>query len=286
MSPSESDPGCSVAWYDDRSRTEFVGRYANAKQFQRDLQMAAARGWFVVADDQATINAAGSPNDKVTVTFQRAADWLAAREREMEAARRAEATRAADDWEAALVMASEALARAEETFASLSGPSAATDELTALAAEQALLTACKDMVAKRRRVIRTLDEAVREMATAVALGVSEFAPSLSRYQAATRPSPLDWNRSSSSFPNRRPSSAPRGSGTAPAGGTRRHRRPSETQGRARGLRGRPCRAPCCPQQRTESASESPTPELAHHVGARNDHGPPLGTRRPGLGGHG
>ena len=184
MSPSESDPGCSVAWYDDRSRTEFVGRYANSKQFQRDLQMAAARGWFVAPADQATINAAGSSNEKVTVTFQRAPDWLAAREREMEAARRAEATRAADDREAALVMASEALARAEETFASLSGPSAATDELTALAVEQALLTACKDMVAKRRRVIRTLDEAVREMATAVALGVSEFAPSLSRYQAA------------------------------------------------------------------------------------------------------
>jgi DNA-binding transcriptional ArsR family regulator len=185
MSPGRERLEFAVAWYDDRSRTEFVGSYTNPRQFQRDLQMATSRGWFV-GDDQpvTTIGAVGPSNDRVTVTFRRSPDWLAAREREMDASLRAAATRTADDKEAALVTAQEALARAEQVFASLSSTPPPTDRLASAAAEQALLAACKDMVVKRRRVLRALDETVREMAPAVALGVSEFAFALSRHQRA------------------------------------------------------------------------------------------------------
>jgi len=173
-----------VAWYDDRARTELVRSYANSKQFQRDLQMAARRGWFVQGGEDAPSAGSASTSNKVTVTFLRSADWLANREREVAEALRSEAARAADDKEAKPVRAQEALESAERVFASLCPTDLTADEPAWVEAERELLVACKDMMSKRQRVLRALDETVKEMAAAVALGVSEFAPALSTYQRA------------------------------------------------------------------------------------------------------
>ena len=97
------------------------------------------------------------------MTFQRSPDWLEARKRDREAALRFEVTKAADDQEAALVRALEALERAEHVFASLAER---TDQSASETDEQMLLNACKDVIAKRRRVLSELREALREMAPA------------------------------------------------------------------------------------------------------------------------
>lgn len=174
-----------MAWYDDRSRTEFVGSYANSKQFQWDLQMAAKRGWFVQANEGgAGAGSAAASNNKITVTFLRSPDWLANREREIADKLLSAAARVADEKEAKLVGAQEALERAERVFASRRPTDLTADGPGWVQAERELLGALKGMISKRRLVLRALDETVKEMATAVALGVSEFAPALSRYQRA------------------------------------------------------------------------------------------------------
>ena len=174
-----------MAWYDDRSRTEFVGSYANSKQFERDFQVAAKRGWFVRGSEEGpSAGSASSSSNKITVTFLRSPDWLAHREREIAEDLRSGAARVADDKEAKLVGALEALQHAEMVFVSRRTAGLADVGPGRVQAERELLGALKSVMSKRHVVLRTLDETVKEMAAAVALGASEFAPALSRYQRA------------------------------------------------------------------------------------------------------
>ena len=174
-----------VVWYDDRSRTEFVGSYANSKQFQRDREMAARRGWFVQGDEEAPGEGPATASiNKITVTFLRSHDWLANREREIADGLLTAAAKVADDKEAKLVRAQEALERAERVFIGRCPTDLTTDGPGWVQAERELLQALKGMISNRQLVLRALDETVKEMAAAVALGASEFAPALSKYQRA------------------------------------------------------------------------------------------------------
>lgn len=179
-----------MAWYDDRAKTQFVGTYANEKQFQWDADAARKRGWTIETVDDGSAHVIGEDPEqarargkgKITVTYIRDADWLANREREIASAVQNEAARAADNKEGRLVKADADLERAEELFAqradAVSGPIEANLEQ----AERELLGALKEVLLRRRAALRAIDEAISAMQAAVAVGASEFARSVAQHQ--------------------------------------------------------------------------------------------------------
>lgn len=179
-----------MAWYDDRAKTQFVGTYANDKQYQWDAEAAKKRGWSVQSVDDGSTPAIGEdPADlkqrarsRITVTYTRDEDWLANREKEIASAVQNEAAKAADNKEGRLVKADADLERAEETFrirvVAADDPAEANREQ----AERDLLAALKDNVLKRRNALRAIDEAITAMQSAVAVGAAEFARSVAQHQ--------------------------------------------------------------------------------------------------------
>jgi hypothetical protein len=180
-----------MAWYDDRTRTQFVGTYANEKQLQWDLEAARKRGWMVQEQDggEAQIAEGGvvtvAPGkEKLTVTFVRDENWLAQRKEEIATAIQSTAARNADAKEARVVKAASELERAEQRFAAARETLASTNEGGREQAEKELLNLLKDVIAKRRTTLRAMEEALKEMNAAVSVGASEFARSIASHMKA------------------------------------------------------------------------------------------------------
>lgn len=179
-----------MAWYDDRTKTQFVGTYANEKQYQWDADAAAKRGWTIESVDDGSGQVIGEdPDDakaraksRITVTFVRDADWIANREREIAAAVQNEAAKAADNKEGRLVKADADLRRAEEQFRACALAAEDPGEAAREQAERELLAALKDTVLRRRAALRAVDEAIAAMQAAVAVGAAEFARSVAQHQ--------------------------------------------------------------------------------------------------------
>ena len=168
-----------MAWYDDRSRTEFVATYANVKQLQFDAEVAGRRGWKLQPGTEQQAN-----GERITVTFVRSADWLADREREVAERVLGSAVKAADDKEAKVVKALAGLTRAEETLTARQAAAAEADGQAREKAEKDVLDGLKDVTSKRKAVLQALAEAVREMSSAITVGATEFSGVLARYQRA------------------------------------------------------------------------------------------------------
>lgn len=168
-----------MAWYDDPSKTEFVGTYANEKQLVWDADAASKRGWTIQpapeGEDELVI---GAPKSKITVTFVRREDWLVNRKLEIATTMRDSAAHAADEKEARHVKAADELARAEEVFAARIEAVATASDALREQSEKDVLSALKDVIARRRDALRAKDEAIKEMDAAVAVGASEFARSM------------------------------------------------------------------------------------------------------------
>jgi hypothetical protein len=181
-----------MPWYDDRTRTEFVGTYASPKQLQWDVDLAARRGWTVQPEvigsgGTATLVDVGAPatsskGERITVTFVRSPDWLAKREREISDEMIAEATHAADEKEARLVKALDVLSRSEQAFTAAVQHAAEAEGPAREQAERLLLAALKDLVLRRQQALRSLSETIREMDAAVAVGAAEFATTVASYR--------------------------------------------------------------------------------------------------------
>jgi hypothetical protein len=167
-----------MAWYDDRSRTQFVANYSNVKQLEQDLAIASRNGWQPVpADSLFTAN----QQAKITVQFIRSPEWIAEREREMAEKFLHSAVRSADERQGKVVREQDALARAEERFRERRDRvrGAPLEKI-----EKEILDALKDVIAKRRSVLAALERAITDMASALTLGGSEFSGTLARYQRA------------------------------------------------------------------------------------------------------
>jgi len=169
-----------MAWYDDRSRTEFVATYTNTKQLQFDAEIAGRRGWRL----QPGAEPAGR-GERITVTFVRSADWIADREREVAERVLGSAVRAADDREAKVVKAQAGLSRAEEQLANRANAAAATQGPAREKAERELLDSLKDVTSRRRAMLAAMADAIKEMSSAVTVGATEFSGVLARYQRAS-----------------------------------------------------------------------------------------------------
>lgn len=179
-----------MAWYDDRAKTQFVGTYANEKQYQWDADAAAKRGWKVESVDDGSAHVIGEDpeqakarqKNRLTVTFVRDADWIANREREIASAVQGEAARAADNKEGRLVKADADLQKAEEQLRLRAVSAEAPAEANREQAERELLGALKDTVLRRRAALRALDEAMTAAQAAMAVGAAEFARSVAQHQ--------------------------------------------------------------------------------------------------------
>jgi hypothetical protein len=181
-----------MAWYDDRARTQFVGTYANEKQLQWDVESARKRGWVVQqqsAPGEPEIGDAGASSatpgkERLTVTFVRDENWLAQRKEEIATAIQSTASRNADAKEARVVKAASELERAEERMAAARDAVASAQDGAREQAEKEFLQVLKDVIAKRRTTLRAMDEALKEMNAAVAVGASEFARSVASHMKA------------------------------------------------------------------------------------------------------
>ena len=65
-----------MAWYDDRSRTQFVGTYANEKQLQWDVDAARKRGWTVQVQGEGTEQTIGGEGEASPIAAGRAMPCL------------------------------------------------------------------------------------------------------------------------------------------------------------------------------------------------------------------
>jgi hypothetical protein len=197
-----------MAWYDDQNKTLFVGTYANEKQFQWDKEAAERRGWVVQepgaaegegdepiigADesvaDAAAVGGADRGADRlkgrIEVTFVRAEDWLASRKEEIATALQSDAARAADAKEGKFVKAAADLEKAElQLKESLEAALASTSEPTRDIAERQLLNDLRQVIVRRQATLKAMDEAIKEMQSAVSLGASEFARSIASHMKA------------------------------------------------------------------------------------------------------
>lgn len=180
-----------MAWYDDRSKTQFVGTYANEKQLQWDSDSARKRGWTIQSTEDSSEHVIGQDAEaekaarakpKFTVVFVREADWLENREREITSAVQSEASRAADSREARAIKASADLEGAEEVFATKIEAARAPSDSNREQAERELLGALKDCLTRRRSALKAIDEAIQSTQAAVAVGASEFARSVATHQ--------------------------------------------------------------------------------------------------------
>jgi hypothetical protein len=167
-----------MAWYDDRSRTQFVANYSSVKQLERDLAIATRHGWQPVPDDSLPT---GDPQAKITVQFIRSPDWIAERERETAEKFLHSAVRSADDKQARVVREQDALARAEER---LRERRERLRDGSLEKFEKEILDSFKEVISKRRSVLNALESAIADMASALTLGASEFSSTLARYQRA------------------------------------------------------------------------------------------------------
>lgn len=179
-----------MAWYDDRTKTEFVGTYATDKQYQWDAAAATKRGWSVQSVDDGSAHVIGEDPEeakarqksRITVTYVRDPDWIANREREIASAVQNEAAKAADNKESRLVKADADLQKAEDLFRQRAAATEGVEEAGREQAERELLTALRDTVARRRTAMRAIDEAVSACSAAVAVGAAEFARSVAQHQ--------------------------------------------------------------------------------------------------------
>ena len=184
----------AMAWYDDPNKTLFVGTYANEKQLQWEVDAATRRGWVMQERDQTQGEAiigreSGAPTavrarGQIQVTFARAEDWLANRKLEIATALQTEAARAADAKEARLVKAEAELGNAERQFAATAETAATVADSAREQTERQLLGDLKSVIAKRQAALKALEEAIREMNDAVAVGASEFARSVASHMKA------------------------------------------------------------------------------------------------------
>jgi chromosome segregation ATPase len=181
-----------MAWYDDRSRTQFVGTYANEKQLQWDVDAARKRGWSVQESGEGpefTIGGEGeavpaSATGRLTVTFVRDEGWLTQRKEEITEAIVGTASRNADAKEAKLVKAEADLEKAEQRFADSRAAAAAVTEGPREHTEKQMLSDLKDLISKRRTQLRALEDALKEMNAAVSVGANEFARSIASHLKA------------------------------------------------------------------------------------------------------
>lgn len=181
-----------MAWYDDRTRTEFVGTYANEKQLQWDLDAARKRGWVIqerLPDAEAEIREGGvvalAPGkEKLTVTFVRDENWLSQRKEEIATAIQGTAARNADAKEARVIKASTELEEAEQRFAAAREAIGTVADNAREQAEKELLSLLKDLISKRRTTLRAMEDALKEMNAAVSVGASEFARSIASHMKA------------------------------------------------------------------------------------------------------
>ncbi len=180
-----------MAWYDDRSRTQFVGTYANEKQLQWDVDAARKRGWTVQEQGEGPEHTIGGEGEaspiaagRITVTFVRDEGWLTQRKEEIADAIMGTASRNADAKEAKLVKADDDLEKAERAFAGAREAAAAAVDTAREQAEKHLLSELKDVISKRRTQLRALDEALKEMNAAVSVGANEFARSIASHMKA------------------------------------------------------------------------------------------------------
>lgn len=181
-----------MAWYDDRSKTQFVGTYANEKQLQWDAESAKKRGWtiqstedsaeHVIGLDAEAAEKAARARPKLTVTFVREHDWLVNRELEIASAVQNEAARVADMKEARAIKSGADLEHAEEAFAAKIEAAREPSDANREQVERELLGALKDCISRRRTAIKAIDEAIEAMQAAVVVGASEFARSASHHQ--------------------------------------------------------------------------------------------------------
>ena len=140
-----------MAWYDDRTKTEFVGTYATDRQYQWDAAAAAKRGWSVQSVDDGSGHVIGEDPEeakarqksRITVTYVRDPDWIANREREIATAVQNEAAKAADNKEGRLVKADADLQKAEELFRQRAAATEGVEEAGREQAERELLAALR-----------------------------------------------------------------------------------------------------------------------------------------------
>lgn len=187
-----------MAWYDDQTKTEFVGTYANEKQMQWDVDAAKRRGWAVQGFSagnpevsEAVIGAEGGSappfggaargKARITVTFVREADWLAQRKQEIANAILGTAAKAADAKEARVVKAEADLERAEKRFAETAAAAAVASDANREQIEREFLRDLREMIARRQTAVKALDDAIREMNDAVTVGASEFVRSVANH---------------------------------------------------------------------------------------------------------
>lgn len=169
-----------MAWYDDPSKTTFVGTYANEKQLVWDSDAAIKRGWTIQPAPEEDELVIGAPTkSKITVTFVRREDWLQNRKLEIATTMRESAAHAADEKEAKHVKAADDLARAEGHFNERIAAVATASDALREQAEKDVLSALKDVIARRKDALRAKDDAIKEMDAAVSVGASEFARSMS-----------------------------------------------------------------------------------------------------------
>ena len=188
-----------MAWYDDQNKTQFVGTYANEKQLQWELEAAKRRGWVVQEPGAAGgesgehvigANGAGADgvvhiNGRLQVTYVRADDWLSNRKQEIATAMQSEGARAADAKEAKFVKAADELEKAEQKFrASLEAALASNEDPARDQAERQLLNDLRQVIARRQSALKAMEEAIKEMQTAVSVGASEFARSIASHMKA------------------------------------------------------------------------------------------------------
>lgn len=188
-----------MAWYDDQNKTQFVGTYANEKQLQWDMEAAKRRGWVVqepgvasgeegepvIGSDESGAGVAVRVDGRLQVTYVRAEDWLTNRKQEIASAMQAEAARSADAREARFVKAAAELEKAEQELrTSLAAALSANDDPTRDQAERQLLNDLRQVISKRQTALKAMEEAIKEMQTAVSVGASEFARSIASHMKA------------------------------------------------------------------------------------------------------
>jgi hypothetical protein len=189
-----------MAWYDDQNKTLFVGTYANEKQLQWDMEAAKRRGWVVQepgaadgGEDEPIIGSETSgangvavrEKGRLQVTFVRAEDWLANRKQEIASALQSEAARAADAKEARFVKTAAELEKAEQQLkGSIDAALASAGDPARDQAERQLLNDLRQVIVRRQATLKAMEEAIKEMQTAVAVGASEFARSIASHMKA------------------------------------------------------------------------------------------------------